>query len=101
MGNVYTGLDLIRKLGEGGLPSAYGLTFPLLTKADGTKMGKSAAGAVWLSPGLPPASVTPSPCLSFPAILVCPLPLTHPHPPFLFPRFQSALVSRSMFLMLL
>jgi hypothetical protein len=51
MGNVYTGLDLIRKLGDGHEPSAFGLTFPLLTKADGTKMGKSTGGAVWLAAG--------------------------------------------------
>ena len=44
-GNITAGTDLIRKkLGE----QAWGLTFPLLTKADGTKYGKSASGAVWL-----------------------------------------------------
>lgn len=31
-------------------PSAFGLTIPLLTRADGTKYGKSEAGAIWLSP---------------------------------------------------
>jgi tyrosyl-tRNA synthetase len=51
MGNVVTGLDLIRRLAGGGGAPCFGLTFPLLTKADGTKMGKSASGAVWLSPG--------------------------------------------------
>ena len=55
MGNVVTGLDLIRRLGDGAVPTCFGLTFPLLTKADGTKMGKSASGAVWLSPGARPA----------------------------------------------
>ncbi|KAK9842091.1 hypothetical protein WJX81_008006 [Elliptochloris bilobata] len=50
MGNVVAGLDLIRRLGLGSGPACFGLTFPLLTKADGTKMGKSASGAVWLSP---------------------------------------------------
>ena len=46
-GNIVTGIDLIRKrLGA----TAYGLTWPLLLKADGTKFGKSAGGAVWLDP---------------------------------------------------
>lgn len=44
-GNITAGTELIRKkLGA----AAYGLVFPLLTKADGTKYGKTAAGAVWL-----------------------------------------------------
>jgi len=44
-GNITAGTDLIRKkLGV----TAWGLTFPLLTKSDGTKYGKTAAGAVWL-----------------------------------------------------
>lgn len=44
-GNITAGTDLIRrKLGQ----SAWGLTFPLLTRADGTKYGKTAGGAVWL-----------------------------------------------------
>jgi tyrosyl-tRNA synthetase len=46
-GNITAGTDLIRK--KLGLP-AWGLTFPLLTKSDGTKYGKSASGAVWLDP---------------------------------------------------
>ncbi|MEO6005382.1 MAG: tyrosine--tRNA ligase [Opitutus sp.] len=46
-GNITAGTDLIRKkIGA----TAWGLTFPLLTKADGTKYGKSASGAVWLDP---------------------------------------------------
>jgi len=46
-GNITVGIDLIRKvLGRGG----YGLTWPLITKADGTKFGKTASGAVWLDP---------------------------------------------------
>jgi tyrosyl-tRNA synthetase len=44
-GNITAGTELIRK--KLGVP-AYGLTFPLLTKADGTKYGKTASGAVWL-----------------------------------------------------
>jgi len=46
-GNIVTGIDLIRKRTGG---AAFGLTWPLLLKADGTKFGKSAAGAVWLDP---------------------------------------------------
>ena len=46
-GNITAGTEFIRKLtGQ----SAYGLTFPLLTKSDGTKFGKSEQGAVWLDP---------------------------------------------------
>jgi tyrosyl-tRNA synthetase len=45
-GNIVAGVDLIRrKRGT----SSYGITFPLLTTASGAKMGKTAAGAVWLS----------------------------------------------------
>jgi len=44
-GNITAGIDLIRKtLGRGG----YGLTWPLVTKSDGSKFGKTADGAVWL-----------------------------------------------------
>src|SRR5690606_6094403 len=44
-----TGLELIRKMvGEGS--KAYGLTIPLVTKADGTKFGKTESGAIWLDP---------------------------------------------------
>ena len=46
-GNIVTGIDLIRKRLGG---TAYGLTWPLLLKADGSKFGKSAGGAVWLDP---------------------------------------------------
>ena len=46
-GNITAGIDLIRKkLGK----TAYGLTLPLITNADGTKFGKTEAGAVWLDP---------------------------------------------------
>ena len=45
-GNICTGLDLIGKAGGGA--AAFGMTHPLLVKADGTKMGKTAGGAVWL-----------------------------------------------------
>ncbi|MED3549343.1 tyrosine--tRNA ligase [Cytobacillus praedii] len=48
-GNITTGLELIRKMvGEGS--KAYGMTIPLVTKADGTKFGKTESGAVWLDP---------------------------------------------------
>ncbi len=44
-GNITAGIDLIRKkTGQ----EAYGFTMPLLTKADGTKFGKSESGTVWL-----------------------------------------------------
>ncbi|NGO37949.1 tyrosine--tRNA ligase [Limisphaera ngatamarikiensis] len=46
-GNITAGIDLIRKkLGR----TAYGLTLPLVTKADGTKFGKTESGSVWLDP---------------------------------------------------
>jgi tyrosyl-tRNA synthetase len=44
-GNIVAGIDLIRRRTGA---SAYGLTWPLLTTADGTKFGKSAGNAVWL-----------------------------------------------------
>jgi len=45
-GNITLGIDLIRRMtGE----DAYGLAWPLLTKADGSKFGKSEQGAIWLS----------------------------------------------------
>ncbi len=44
-GNIVAGIDLIRRMtGE----TAYGMTFPLLTNANGEKFGKTVAGAVWL-----------------------------------------------------
>ncbi|ADQ19216.1 tyrosyl-tRNA synthetase [Leadbetterella byssophila DSM 17132] len=52
-GNITTGTELIRrKEGENADYSAYALTTPLLTKADGTKFGKSEGGNVWLDPEL-------------------------------------------------
>jgi len=44
-GNIVAGIDLIRRMGG---PPAFGVTFPLITTAAGAKMGKTAAGAVWL-----------------------------------------------------
>lgn len=46
-GNITAGTELIRKaLGQ----QAFGMTFPLLTRSDGQKFGKSEKGAIWLSP---------------------------------------------------
>lgn len=46
-GNITSGLELIRKV-EGSDVKCFGLTMPLITKADGTKFGKSETGTVWL-----------------------------------------------------
>jgi tyrosyl-tRNA synthetase len=46
-GNITSGTDLIRRVHG---KSAYGITFPLLTRSDGQKFGKSEKGAIWLSP---------------------------------------------------
>lgn len=46
-GNITTGLEMIRKTHEEET-KAFGITIPLVTKADGTKFGKSSTGAVWL-----------------------------------------------------
>ena len=48
-GNITAGVDLIRRM-EG--QSAHALTTPLMTKADGTKFGKTESGTVWLDPEL-------------------------------------------------
>jgi len=48
-GNIVAGLDLIRRVEAG---SGHALTVPLLTKADGTKFGKTAGGSVWLDPAM-------------------------------------------------
>lgn len=45
-GNILAGTDLIRRLHQ---TETYALTFPLITTATGAKMGKTAAGAVWLA----------------------------------------------------
>jgi tyrosyl-tRNA synthetase len=46
-GNITAGIELTRKkLGK----TVYGLTLPLITNADGTKFGKTEAGAIWLDP---------------------------------------------------
>ena len=46
-GNITAGIELGRRLRSRDL---HGITCPLLTKSDGTKMGKTAAGAIWLDP---------------------------------------------------
>jgi tyrosyl-tRNA synthetase len=46
-GNIVTGTELIRRKAGG---EAYALTCPLITKADGTKFGKTESGNVWLDP---------------------------------------------------
>ncbi len=46
-GNITEGIDLIRRRRGA---AAFGLTSPLVTKADGTKFGKTEAGSVWLDP---------------------------------------------------
>jgi tyrosyl-tRNA synthetase len=48
-GNIVAGIDLIRRLGG---TESYGLTFPLITRADGKKMGKSEKGAIFLDSNL-------------------------------------------------
>ena len=50
-GNIVNGIDLGRRMGTHQL---YALTCPLLTTASGAKMGKTAAGAVWLNPDMLP-----------------------------------------------
>ena len=47
-GNITTGIELIRKVRH---HEAWGLTTPLVLKADGTKFGKSESGTVWLDEG--------------------------------------------------
>ncbi|KAH6804594.1 Tyrosyl-tRNA synthetase [Perilla frutescens var. frutescens] len=49
-GNITAGTDLIRRILQS--EGAYGLTFPLLLKSDGSKFGKSEDGAIWLSSSL-------------------------------------------------
>ena len=51
-GNIVNGIELTRRM-DG--TEVYGLTTPLLTTADGAKMGKTAAGAVWLNEDQLPA----------------------------------------------
>ncbi|CAD7512190.1 tyrosine--tRNA ligase [Aeromonas hydrophila] len=48
-GNIISGMDLTRRLHQA---QVYGMTLPLITKADGTKFGKTEGGAIWLDPAL-------------------------------------------------
>jgi tyrosyl-tRNA synthetase len=52
-GNITAGCDLIRKAhaaeGSGEAPDTHGITTPLITKSDGTKFGKTEAGAIWMT----------------------------------------------------
>lgn len=48
-GNITAGIDMIHKI-KGPETQVYGLTIPLMLKADGTKFGKTAGGAIWLDP---------------------------------------------------
>lgn len=48
-GNITSGIDMIHKI-MGSDEEVYGLTIPLMLKADGTKFGKTAGGAIWLDP---------------------------------------------------
>jgi len=50
-GNIVAGVDLIRRVTG---VEAYGLTFPLLTRSDGRKMGKTEKGALFLDPAITP-----------------------------------------------
>ena len=45
-GNILSGVDLIRKINK---KDAFGITSPLITNSDGSKMGKTAHGAIWLN----------------------------------------------------
>lgn len=51
-GNITAGMELIRRSreNENDEINVFGLTVPLITKADGTKFGKTAGGAIWLDP---------------------------------------------------
>ncbi|WP_077327544.1 tyrosine--tRNA ligase [Virgibacillus siamensis] len=51
-GNITAGMELIRRSRENADDeiNVFGLTVPLITKADGTKFGKTAGGAIWLDP---------------------------------------------------
>lgn len=47
-GNISAGIDLSRRMNQ---RQVFGLTLPLVTKADGSKFGKTEAGTIWLDPG--------------------------------------------------
>ena len=51
-GSIVQGIELNRRLSEGKANEIYGITTPLIASASGAKMGKTAAGAVWLNADL-------------------------------------------------
>ncbi len=48
-GNITTGTELVRRMNVGEEAKAYAMTCPLITKADGSKFGKSEGGNIWLT----------------------------------------------------
>ena len=56
VGQHHSGIDLTRRQHQ---KQVFGLTVPLITKADGTKFGKTEGGAVWLAPENQPVQVLP------------------------------------------
>jgi tyrosyl-tRNA synthetase len=48
-GNITTGTELVRRMNVGEEAKAFAMTCPLITKADGSKFGKSEGGNVWLT----------------------------------------------------
>lgn len=48
-GNITTGTELVRRMNDEGNKEAFAMTCPLITKADGSKFGKSEGGNVWLT----------------------------------------------------
>jgi len=51
-GNIVAGIDLIRREAHGAAHEAFGITAPLVTRADGKKIGKTEKGAIWLTPDM-------------------------------------------------
>ncbi len=51
-GNIVAGIDLIRREAHGKAHAAFGITAPLVTRADGKKIGKTEQGAIWLTPDM-------------------------------------------------
>lgn len=63
-GNIVSGVDLVRRVhgqGDAGQALCFGLTAPLVTRADGGKFGKTETGAVWLSHKRPGGEAGTSP----------------------------------------
>jgi tyrosyl-tRNA synthetase len=59
-GNIVGGCDLIRRCQPAEHNQSFGLTWPLVTKADGGKFGKTESGAIWLSAASGPDDTSPS-----------------------------------------